>query len=265
MSEPDSTPPPEDLWQDFHKAEAASAEQLEEQYKVIEGYNSKMLNQVAGIEDAVFELQGRIGEDGIDPLEGQGEIRGKSSFMSLLYLKPDTREYLVQQGEVPQVADLNGNPYVIRGEVPARTQKLIDDLFASTGAVKDNERSKPTWEVWKGDVAGQPIEFDVYRHVHKLIRGDHEEEVPTLAIYVNKGGRDLPTQVGQTVKGTFASLGARVIDAQDEDRTDEAIDELGESSRNAAEKALRSIDRSQARSKFFQNMRNKIFPKRKKY
>lgn len=264
MTEPQNPNPKDDIWKEFDAAEAAKNERLEHDYQVIEGYNATMLNQIAGLEDTVFQLQGEITEDGLDPTSGPNELRGKS-LMSLLYLRPDRQQELYEQGETGEYAENNGNPYIIRGEVPERTQKLIDDLFASTGATKDKERSTPTWEVWKGDVAGQPIEFDVHKKTLKLMRGDREEVLPTLAIYANKGGRDLPAEIGQTVAGAAISSGMRVMD-RGKDVTDAALDDLSESAQEAAADALKSIKRKQGRRDFWQKVKRRvIFPERRSY
>jgi hypothetical protein len=226
--------PPDDLWAEFQAVNDAKNERLEQRYKEIEDYNAIMLNQVAGIEDSVFEIKGRLTDEGIDPFGGPDEIRGKP-FRSLLFLQPDIRQDLQAQGESGQNIVMYGDPHVIRGEISPRTQKLVEDLFASTNATKDDRRSKPTWEIWRGDVAGQPIEFDVHKDVLRQTKGSEETVIPTLAIYVNR-------------RDAYAKLY-----------------DLGANHKVGAEKGIDSNKRKPDRREFMDRLRGKIFPKRRKY
>lgn len=264
MTEPQGTPPPDDVWREFDAGEAARAEQIEEQYRVIEGYNAHLLNQVAGIEDSVYTLEGRITDEGIDRSEGPRELRGKTH-MAGLFLQPDRRKELHDQGETGEYAELYGSPYVIRGEVPERTQRLVDELFASTEAVMDQERSTPDWEIWVGNVAGAPVEFDVHKQTLRIIAGQEERSEKTLSIYANRVRRDMPTEIGQTVTDALASTGVKVVDEDGTDITDASIDAAGDSARKSAQKALNSINRQQARRKKFEGLRRRIFPSRREH
>ncbi len=264
MTEPNSPQSPDDLWQAFDDNEISRAEKLEEQYRVIEGYNALLLNQVAGIEDSVFVLEGKITDDGIDTSDGPSEFRGKTQ-MAILFLQPDRTKELIAQGEPGEHAELYGNPYVIRGEVPERTQKLIDELFLSTEATLDEDISSPELEVWKGNVAGVPVEFDVHKQTYRIITGNEEKLEKSLAIYVNRSRADLPTQIGQTVTEALAATGMKVIDEQGSDTTDVSIDDMGDSARKSAQTALDKIGRQQARRKAFEGIRRKIFPSRREH
>lgn len=264
MTEPNAPQPPDDLWSKFHANEISRAEKLEEQYKVIEGYNAHLLNQVAGIEDSVFMLEGRITDNGIDTSDGPSEFRGKTH-MAALFLQPDRREELVAQGEPGERVEHYGDPYVIRGEVPERTQRLIDELFASTEAVLDEGKSTPEWEVWKGNVAGAPIEFDVHKQTLRIITGKEEKTEKTLAIYANRSRADLSTEIGQTVTEALTSTGMKVVDENGKDVTDASIDAMADSARESAQKALDSISRQQARRKKFEGLRRRIYPSRRRH
>lgn len=197
-------PSPDDLWKEFRDVELDFSERLEGRYREIEGYNALILNQIAGIEDSVLSIEGRITDGVLDPLAGPEEMRLKPQ-MSLLYLQPDRREELYDQGESGDYVTLYADPHVIRGEVPSRTRQLIDDLFASTGATIDKDRSKPGLQVWKGDVAGQPIEFDVHKQPYRVIQGDKEKLVPTLSIYVNRVNRATTNETQEQAGGLTSS------------------------------------------------------------
>lgn len=183
---PPNVGPDDELWQQFYTNELRLQEQAEHAYKEIEGYNAIFLNQLAGLEESVFHVVGEFGsdDDSRADLRPQ-EIRGQS-YMTLLYLRPDTRETLQEQGEDPDTIENLGNPHIIRGEVPARTKQLLENLIKSLGATIVQEKSTPEKTVWRGDVAGEPVELDVYNTQQRKYGVDLDMKVDTLWVYACK-------------------------------------------------------------------------------
>ena len=180
-SNKDNMPDPHSsaMWEQFDVIDTQSKEQLEEDYQEIEEYNRRLLNQIAGLEHSEFKIIGEINNDSqIDTTSAPSIIKGRP-FMSLLYLQPDRRQELMEQGEDPEF----GNPHSIRGSVPERTKKLLDDLISGVEAIKDEARSTPELTVWRGNIGGEPIELDVYSQEIQLHKGSEVQRVPSLHVY----------------------------------------------------------------------------------
>ncbi len=154
----DTTEPSDSTWADFDAVNKQEQEALEQAYQEVEGWNSVLLNQVAGIEDVNLTLVRKL-SDSPDDEHMPGDKMSLKTTNALLYLRPDTRSKLYDQGEPDAVIHAQGDPYTVTGDVPPRTQKLIDDLLASTSATHDTEHSTAEDEIWRGDVAGQPIKI----------------------------------------------------------------------------------------------------------
>lgn len=173
-------PPSLAMWAQFDATNADAQERQEEAYKQIEEYNRALLNQVAGLEDVEFRLIAEITKDGEenDLRDTPPVIKGRP-YMSILYLQPDRRQELMEQGEDPE----SGNPYAIRGEVPERTTKLLDELIIGIEATKDEARSTAELTVWRGNIGGQPIELDFHTQDIKIHRGSDIQTIPSLHVY----------------------------------------------------------------------------------
>ena len=94
--------------------------------------------------------------------------------MSLLYLQPDRRQELMEQGEDPEF----GNPHSIRGSVPERTKKLLDDLISESEAIKDEARSTPELTVWRGNIGGGANRALMYNQEIQLHKGSEVQRIP---------------------------------------------------------------------------------------
>lgn len=198
MAEQQSHEPPDDVWRSFRAAEGVQeTERLEGWYRTIEGQNARSLHQVVGLEDLTFTDQEPVGTpDYPDDDTKENKLR---VHLNPVLLQPDRRQEYIDYGVAPETAHLFGDPYVIRGEVPPRTQKLIEDLFASTNAKKDDKASTLELEVWRGDVAGEPVEFDVYRFIDQINIEGGSINVPTLSIRVVGVPSDTTKRVEQEV------------------------------------------------------------------
>lgn len=174
---------PDPLWAELDYAESKEQEELEAGYKEVEGWNAALLNQVAGLQGMGLNLIGRLG-DGSDEGNPPFDMSAHKPTNSLLYLRPDTREKLYAQGELPYAIHSEGDPYTITGDVPSRAKKLIDDLIANTSSKLDAENSTPDKEIWHGDVAGQPVRFVKYYGVITAHGLYSTTESPTLSIRV---------------------------------------------------------------------------------
>ena len=141
------------FWQEFEAAEIEKQDKLEKQYREIEHYNAKLLNMVAGLEASGLQYVEPISEEPTGPAPDLSDMRN-----TLLYLQPDRREelYEVEGGELAERA---GNPHVITGDIPPRTQQLIENLLASIDAKKDEAQSNDTQEIWHGVVGTQPVKI----------------------------------------------------------------------------------------------------------
>lgn len=167
------------MWEQFDDINSQSQEKLEQGYQEIEEYNRILLNQIAGLEYSEFQLVGEIKTAGqVDSTDSPSVIKGRP-FMSLLYLQPDRRQELMDQGEDPE----QGNPYSIKGTVPERTQKLLDDLIFGIEATKDETRSTPELTVWRGNIGGESVELDVYNQEIQLHTGNDVQRMPSLHVY----------------------------------------------------------------------------------
>jgi hypothetical protein len=152
MSEQNNQPI-DPLWADFEAAEVLAAEEeLERAYEEIAGFNSAILNQVAGLAKTTLTAGDVIGNRAGMIVPKAINISHRSGS---LYLQPDRYLELRAQGKEPEL----GNPYVIRGAMPPATVELIDDMLAATEAVKDDRLSAEGSEMWRGNVAGQPVIF----------------------------------------------------------------------------------------------------------
>lgn len=231
--------PSDNLWEDFDKAEALASQQMEERYQEIEGYNAEFINQIVGITDSVYRVDGVI-ESGERRSTGDtGEIRAKP-FRSLMFVQPDRRQDLINQGETKDSAAHYGDPHVIRGEVPQRSQKLIDDLLSSCSAVLDKERSEPEMDVYRGNVAGQPIDFEIHKQVLNISVDSRKFSEDTMFIWIEKV-KDHPRDDGRTD-----------IDSEKGENESDGQPQPDESSPRKSNSKFRAI-------------RNRIFPPRKKY
>lgn len=235
-------PDGDNLWQQFDAVEAQKQEELEAAYQQVEGYNAQMLNQVAGIEDTVFQVNGVIKDGETSYHDGQPEeIRGKS-FMSLLYLQPDRQEQLSAQGEHYDTIKNQGDPHVIRGEVPERSNKLLQNLLESIDAKELKHRSSPNLTVWRGSIAGEPIEIDIHNAKVEIDNNGKKELVDSLWAYVcraDDGRADEPVDPVDIVSTeSDTTIG---INNSDEDKT--TVEESGT----------------------LKNLRRRIFPKRRKF
>ncbi len=234
MTEPTPQSPNNDpLWQQFHAAEAQSDVALEVRYQEIEGFNAHILNLVAGIQDSEFKLQGVLGDKPEDPDNPMPEtLVLKQTHENFLFLQPDRRDELHQQGEDAFL----GDPYVIRGDVSPRTQKLIEDMFTSTEATLDKEHSTPTIEIWRGNVAGTPIHFEKRNQMYRLhgLEGV-AKDMPSLSIGVYRGKPKSSEGIAQAaVEGAIQS---------DTSFSDEQLDSLQTTVQHAADEALQSTKR----------------------
>lgn len=179
----DSTQPPQDpLWGSFDQVDAEHAARLEEGYKQVEGYNAELLNQVASIADSNLKLVGSLSENPQAPPD-LSLVR-----QATLYLRPDRQGELSDQGERASVTYEDGFPYSIVGDIPPRSQKLIEDLLTSTEAVMNEPDSTPTEEIWSGNIAGEPIDLVLF-HKTKIVYLPSGEEArsPTLMIRAYRG------------------------------------------------------------------------------
>lgn len=169
--------PGDATWKDFDAAEQARQAEIELQYQVIEGFNRALLNQVAGIED-----------DHLDVVEaspkGESEEPQKHltllSAMPSLYLKPALTPETI--GKDAARDPYIGDPYVIAGEIPPRSQQLIDDMLAGIEASLDEGASTPGEEIWRGNIAGVPIEIRKIRQISVSKILDQEERTPILSM-----------------------------------------------------------------------------------
>lgn len=155
-------PSSSDLWKELDELNEQEAVELEADYQKIEGYNRRLLNQLAGLESSTHVVEGRIDNDSKiqEAEELSKELKGRT-ISALLFLRPDYRDKLIEQGEPAEDVDLFADPYFIRGEVPERTDPLINDLISGLEAKEDTERSKPGLEVFIGNLAGEPIEIRI--------------------------------------------------------------------------------------------------------
>ena len=155
-------PSSSDLWKELDALNEQEVIELEADYQKIEGYNRRLLNQLAGLESSTYVVEGRIDDDSKiqDSEELPKELKGRT-VSALLFLRPDCRDKLIEQGEPAKDVDMFADPHIIRGVVPERTKQLINDLISGLEAKEDTERSKPGLEVFMGNLAGEPIEVHI--------------------------------------------------------------------------------------------------------
>lgn len=146
---------PDEVWQQFSQAEAQAAENLVEAYALIEGYNAKLLNQVSGLEDPDLTL--------VEPLTPGAEEAPKLGppTMVKLFMRPDIQDALHEQHESSGVLYEKGDPYVVVGEVPAETKAMMARMLSAANADLDAAHSTQGLTIWRGDIAGQPIRFEM--------------------------------------------------------------------------------------------------------
>ena len=180
-SEPaeDQTLDDDPTWGDFDAAERSKADRLEEDYLEVEAFNRALLNQVAGLEYSELELEEVISKGSDSPVPHTLKL---SPTNALLYLRPDRRKQLHDVGEKGSVVFDDGDPHVIVGRIPRRTQELIENLLAGIEAKVDNNRSTPDEEMWIGNIAGQPIEVVKYRSTLSRIVDDRTITEPMLSM-----------------------------------------------------------------------------------
>jgi hypothetical protein len=184
MSDTDASQSPQDpTWDAFDKAEKEKAAQLEAAYQATEQNNSYLLNQLAGIEDMELTLVRGLSDAATD---GPQRLNLPVTNASL-YLRPDRREELQQQGEDDLVVNSKGNPFTIVGDIPPRTEKLIEDLIKHTEAVPNQTDSTQLEEIWSGNIAGQPIELVFYHQSRTVILPDNETTEPVLSLRAFRG------------------------------------------------------------------------------
>jgi len=181
-------PAPDPLWSELESANSEQQQKLEVAYKEVEDWNGRLLNEVAGIQKMDGTLIARLGEE-VDERRPAFDLSKQDIKSVLLYLRPDTRHALHDQGELPQTVHAEGDPHIITGQIPARAKKLVDNLLASTSSELDTENSTLAQEIWHGDVAGQRVKFVKYHgimthHGLDLQGNETSSEDPTLNIRV---------------------------------------------------------------------------------
>ena len=122
--------PDDSLWTEFDSIEARRKAETEAAYRAIEGYNDTLLNRVAGISDAAYNLVSPLG--GVSEDHASGDAFHPDVDNELLFLRPDTTEKALAEGGSPQDVYMKGNPYVVVGDVPPETEQLIDKLLRNT-------------------------------------------------------------------------------------------------------------------------------------
>jgi hypothetical protein len=171
------------VWAAFDAAEQGV---IQERYRQIEQRNQQTLNLAAGLEDySVPIVGGGVGVDGqVLEISGGDQV---SSFE--LQLRPDTRAELAGDGLSAHDAWAKGEGSVLVGDVPERTQRLMDDLLRGIEGQLDEARSTPETEMWAGNVAGQPVWVD--RH-HDTVGHTDEQgnrvQLPVVSMRVYSKG-----------------------------------------------------------------------------
>lgn len=194
-NEPKFNPNPKDkdaLWQEFDGIEVQKTEEEESAYKEIEKYNRHIINQIVGLEKAEFNLVKPIPKEGeILPVDDRpSEELKMQPFLSILYLRPDSRDELRSQGESPDVIESQGNPYTIRGKVPERTKQLLLDLLTGLEATRDDDRSDSNMEIWNGNVGVSPIELQFINNQYISYVSGKEEIINSLTAYARRPSAD---------------------------------------------------------------------------
>lgn len=255
-----STPDPssDPLWKEFDDIEARRAVADEAAYRQIEAYNSIILNQIVGLEDQDIAYQGQIHDGELYP--HMGGHKPKTSFMQQLYLQPDREEELIAQGESPSTIRMYHNPQVIRGKVPERTSKLVQDLLTGIEATKDVERSKPAETIWRGNIAGEPIEIII--HTQKLKEYDglvsQPRVIDTLSVFAQRPEKETSTALAETATNALIEPDHSLVNEEVADKADESLD----SSQDDTEA---TIQNENGRQKRWDKVRRRIFPKRRKF
>ena len=170
-------------WANFDQVMGEVADKLEEDYRRVEGFNATILNRVTGLSPLGFRTEDTPAE-GVDSLPSGDRF---DAFVDnyKLFLKPDYTQKFTNEGESPVDALIHGDPFSVYGEMPPRTQALIDDLLSSTSSALDEQRSTPGQEIWRGNVAGQPIEFVVSRQSYPSFDNTgHITYIPQLTMNV---------------------------------------------------------------------------------
>lgn len=173
--------PNDEIWQQFNADTAERLEREEVAYQEVEDYNRHLLNQIVGLEDAHFTS-----------LDGQAPDLTLKPSTSRLFLRPDRQMELHNQGENSR----NGDPYVITGDIPPRSQKLLDDMLQGINAKVDESKSEPDKTVYRGEIGGQPLEVVIHRQVYKLIT-ENEEKLATRTFAMAHAASVNPTPAAE--------------------------------------------------------------------
>jgi len=195
-------------WGEFNAVVAEKTAQLEADYQEIVGFNEALINQTVRLEVSKFWLRDPNSVDQDISADSKPDLTGYP-LSSFLYLRPDRQKEIFDDTHDSGKAHDEGDPYVITGEVPERTKKLIDDLLKSVEAVLDEKRSTPTNEVWVGNVAGQTFNIIKNMAVIRSSIGDDVTEKPTLSMRAVPV-RDLAGEFGASVAQDIAGMDGEV-------------------------------------------------------
>lgn len=234
-------PSSSDLWKELDTLNEQEAIELEADYQKIEGYNRRLLNQLAGLVPSTYVIEGKVDDDSsnLEAEESPKKLEGRT-ISALLFLRPDYRDKLIDQGEPMADVAMFADPHTIRGEVPERTKQLINDLLSGLEAEKDTELSKPNIEVFMGNLANEPIEVHIINnhYIRTTLDGDDKGfDSLTVRCYVPQSRLD------EIMGKTKTTLNQESSDSPPSEKPNNEDEQSGKEGPNANDTSNRPLKR----------------------